>query len=231
MELDELSRLLRALGDPTRLRILHLLWRRQEVPWPAGAIVDALELPQPTVSRHLGLLHEAGLVERAAQGTHRLYALAATQPPAHAALLAALEAFVAASPEAREDVARLTPRKKHETSKLDMRPERDEARTTHAFRALAHPLRRRVLDAVAARPGVSVAEVASGFAESRVAVSKHLAVLERAGLVHSRRRGRERRLYADPMPLQLAYDRWTNRFTAALGTMMADVKHAAEGRA
>ncbi|MEM1416491.1 MAG: metalloregulator ArsR/SmtB family transcription factor [Myxococcota bacterium] len=235
MMLDEVAALLRMLGDTTRLRLLHLLWRLQERPVPVGALVEALGLPQPTVSRHLALLREAGLVERRAEGTQRHYSLAAVQPRAHAALLGALEAFVASAPEAREDLERvaeppgeggLTPARESETKKLDM----DEPGTHGVFKALAHPTRRRLLDALAARPGASVAEVAGGFRESRVSVTKHLAVLEAAGLVHSRRRGRERRLYADPMPIQLAYDRWTNRFTATLGTMMADVKHGAEGR-
>ena len=97
------------------------------------------------------------------------------------------------------------------------------------FKALSHPTRRRLLDVVGRAPGASLSEVAEPFEESRVAISKHLAVLERAGLVHSRRSGRERRLYADPMPVQLAYDRWTDRFSAAMAARMADIKYAAEG--
>lgn len=235
MVLADVAAFLSVLADPTRLRVVHALWRGQPRRFAVGELVAILGLPQPTVSRHLAVLREAGLVQRIAEGTFRYYELADTQPRLHAAVLGALEAFVAGSPAAREDAERLariqndteslTGASRHVTSWLPVEEDAMDA----VFKALSHPTRRRLLDVVGRAPGATLSEAAAPFDESRVAISKHLAVLERAGLVHSRRSGRERRLYADPMPVQLAYDRWTNRFSAAMASRMADIKYAAEG--
>lgn len=61
-----------ALSDPTRRQILALL-RVGEL--PAGALVEALHLPQPSVSKHLKVLREAGLVRARIEGPRRLYRL------------------------------------------------------------------------------------------------------------------------------------------------------------
>lgn len=94
--------------------------------------------------------------------------------------------------------------------------------------ALSHPARRRVLDIVGAAPGCTIGEVSARFETSRMAVSKHIAVLKRAGLVVARREGRMRCLYRNAMPLQLIYDRWTSRWSAPLARTVADIKYAAE---
>jgi DNA-binding transcriptional ArsR family regulator len=62
----------KALADPVRCEILALLWRGQR---PAGALVETLALPQPSVSRHLKSLCEAGLVRARVDGARRLYSL------------------------------------------------------------------------------------------------------------------------------------------------------------
>jgi DNA-binding transcriptional ArsR family regulator len=69
-----------------------------------------------------------------------------------------------------------------------------EARLGPILFALSDPLRRRVLERVAARPGATVTEICEGFAVSRFAVMRHLNVLEDAGLVVREPVGRERRV-------------------------------------
>ncbi len=73
-ELDRPVRLLKALADPVRLRLLHLLTRRDEV--CVCYLHEALELPQPTVSRHLAYLRKAGLVATRKEGLWVHYRLA-----------------------------------------------------------------------------------------------------------------------------------------------------------
>ena len=99
---------------------------------------------------------------------------------------------------------------------------------TAVLHALSHPTRRRLLDDVGRRPGTTLGQVAKGHSQSRAAIGKHLATLERAGLVLSRREGRRRRLYPNPIPIQLVYDRWTTRFSAPLARHVAAIKYAVE---
>ncbi len=81
-----------------------------------------------------------------------------------------------------------------------------------------------MLDLLTAHPGMTVGAVASHFTMSRIAVMKHLAKLESADLVLSERAGRARRLYFNPVPIQLVYDRWTDQYTQYWGSRMADIK-------
>jgi ArsR family transcriptional regulator len=76
-EAAELGRVFQALADPHRVRILNLLVRAEGEPFSVGELVAALELRQPSVSYHLGLLTAAGLVERQRRGTFGFYRLAA----------------------------------------------------------------------------------------------------------------------------------------------------------
>ena len=96
------------------------------------------------------------------------------------------------------------------------------------FHALAHTTRRTILDRVRAEPGVTVGKMASKFDVSRIAVMNHLAVLEKAGLIISRKDGRSRRLYMNVMPIQDIYDRWTDTFSAHWADRVSIIKHAAE---
>lgn len=75
------------------------------------------------------------------------------------------------------------------------------------WRALSDPTRRKVLDLLLDRPLI-VGEIASQFRISRIAVMRHLQVLSEAGLVTSRKRGRERRYYLNAAALQQIYTRW-----------------------
>lgn len=228
---------LKALADETRLRLLHVLWRADPQVLTVSTLVEVLDRPQPTISRHLAQLRAAGLVEADPDGTERRYRLAHVQPRLAAAVLGVLEDWVPATAQAQADLRRvrahlsLTPSKKRATKELQMmtteKPE-VEAATTTVLRALSHPTRRRLLDGLGARPGRTLGQVASAFPESRAAIGKHLGVLERAGLVVSRREGRQRRLYHNPVPVQLLYDRWTSRYSAALAGHMTAVKYAVE---
>jgi len=83
-------------------------------------------------------------------------------------------------------------------------------RADTVFAAIADPTRRAILDQLARGPA-RVTDVAAPFAMSLAAVSKHVKVLERAGLVRRTRRGREHTLELDPSPLR-AVARWYERF-------------------
>ena len=99
------------------------------------------------------------------------------------------------------------------------------------FQALAHTGRRRMLDIVKAQPGCSVGEVARHFEISRIAVMKHLGVLEDAGLLLSVKQGRTRRLHVNAVPLQLIHDRWTTEWSALWAAQLTDLKHRVESGA
>ncbi|MEO1421374.1 MAG: helix-turn-helix domain-containing protein [Pseudomonadota bacterium] len=99
------------------------------------------------------------------------------------------------------------------------------------FQALAHESRRRMLDIVKASPGISVGALASEFDVSRIAVMKHLRVLEDADLIQSVKEGRSRRLYLNAVPIQMIHERWTTEFSAYWSGSLTLLKYAAEARA
>jgi len=101
----------------------------------------------------------------------------------------------------------------------------------HLFSALAHPARRRMLDLVLEAPAISVKALASHFEMSRIAVMKHIKVLEECGLMLSRKEGRTRHLFFNPVPIQLVYDRWTTQYSAFWSERLADLKTRVETRA
>jgi DNA-binding transcriptional ArsR family regulator/uncharacterized protein YndB with AHSA1/START domain len=90
---------------------------------------------------------------------------------------------------------------------------RMDARTAPLWRALADPTRRRILDLLLERPRIT-GDVASQFRISRIAVMRHLTVLSDAGLVASRKRGRERRYYLNALTLQQISRRWFDPLAA-----------------
>lgn len=109
--------------------------------------------------------------------------------------------------------------------------EPDEAVLDATFFALSLALRRRMLDLLKREPGCNVNRVCEQFAAevSRFAVMKHLAVLEKGGLVVAERQGREKRLWFDPTPVQLIHERWTTEFSAFWAARLTRLKYAAEG--
>ena len=98
------------------------------------------------------------------------------------------------------------------------------------FGALAHATRRRMLDLLMTAPGMSVKALASHFDVSRIAIQKHLGVLERADLVLSRKQGRTRHLFFNPVPIQQIHDRWTTQYSAFWSERLVDIKARVEGR-
>jgi DNA-binding transcriptional ArsR family regulator len=95
------------------------------------------------------------------------------------------------------------------------------------FAALADPTRRQVLDLLAARGEGSASGLAAVMPVSRPAVVKHLTVLDRAGLVESRRRGREVLYSVRPEPLESAA-RWMTSLAADWDRRLAALKRLAE---
>jgi DNA-binding transcriptional ArsR family regulator len=101
------------------------------------------------------------------------------------------------------------------------------AEHTELFAALSDPTRRQVLDLLAARGEGSASALAAAMPVSRPAVIKHLTVLDRAGLVESRRRGREVLYSVRPEPLESAA-RWMATVAADWDQRLAALKRLAE---
>lgn len=99
------------------------------------------------------------------------------------------------------------------------------------FHALASGTRRDILDIVKAEPGCSVVRVCRHFDVSRIAVMKHLNVLEDAGLVVSEKEGRVRHLYFNAAPIQMIYERWTTAYSAEWAGRLTAFKRAVEAAA
>ena len=83
---------------------------------------------------------------------------------------------------------------------------------TDIFRALADESRRALLDRLMERNGQTLAQLCDGLPMSRQAVTKHLAMLEAVGLVATRRQGREKLHYLNPVPLTQIVRRWIGKF-------------------
>lgn len=96
------------------------------------------------------------------------------------------------------------------------------------FKALADPNRRRVLDLVKARPGLTVSQLTGSFDFTRYALMKHLRVLEAAGLIVPRRAGRKKELYLNAIPIQTIYDRWISKFSALWASSLTNLKYRLE---
>ncbi len=96
------------------------------------------------------------------------------------------------------------------------------------FRALADPTRRELLDELFRRDGQSLNALAARFAITRVAVAKHLRILEDAGLVVSDRRGREKLHFLNPVPIRQVHERWVDKYTRPWVTGLVELKQHLE---
>lgn len=100
------------------------------------------------------------------------------------------------------------------------------------FKALADPTRRLLLDALFTRDGRSLGELERVVNEhtemSRFGVSKHLKLLEEADLVITKKSGRERLHYLNPIPIRLIHDRWISKYTAPHVRALTEIKRRAE---
>ncbi len=96
------------------------------------------------------------------------------------------------------------------------------------FRALADASRRSLLDRLFERDGQTLGELARGFEMTRFGVMKHLRVLEEAGLVVTRRSGREKLHFLNPVPIRLIHDRWIDKYTERQVSALAELKRDLE---
>ena len=97
------------------------------------------------------------------------------------------------------------------------------------FKALADPTRRMLLDRLFERDGRTLSELEAQLPMTRFGVMKHLRVLEEAGLIATRKVGREKLHYLNPVPIQLIADRWINKYEAARASALANLKAVLEG--
>ena len=96
------------------------------------------------------------------------------------------------------------------------------------FRALADPTRRSLLDELFERDGQSLSALEGRLPMTRFGVMKHLRVLEEAGLVTTRRRGREKLHFLNPVPIRLVHDRWVNKYAEPWAATPSGLKHDLE---
>ena len=92
------------------------------------------------------------------------------------------------------------------------------------FKALADPTRRLLLDRLFERDGRTLTELESEMEMTRFGVMKHLRLLEEAGLVVTRRSGREKLHYLNAVPIRLVHDRWIDKYTERQVSALVDLK-------
>jgi DNA-binding transcriptional ArsR family regulator/uncharacterized protein YndB with AHSA1/START domain len=97
------------------------------------------------------------------------------------------------------------------------------------FKALGDPSRRLLLDRLFERDGQTLTELCANLPQmTRFGVMSHLGILEEAGLVTTRKVGRHKLHYLNPVPIRLIHDRWIGKFAAPVVGAMAALKHALE---
>ena len=96
------------------------------------------------------------------------------------------------------------------------------------FKALADPTRRSLLDELFRQDGQTLSTLESRLPMTRFGVMKHLRVLEDAGLVVTRRQGREKLHYLNPVPIRLVHDRWIDKYTERQVSALLDLKNELE---
>ena len=103
------------------------------------------------------------------------------------------------------------------------------------FKALADSSRRLLLDLLFTQDGRTLTDLLAGVeaavAMTRFGVMKHLRVLEDADLVVTRRSGREKRHFLNPVPIRLVHDRWIDKYTERRVTALAELKNELEAQA
>jgi uncharacterized protein YndB with AHSA1/START domain/DNA-binding transcriptional ArsR family regulator len=98
------------------------------------------------------------------------------------------------------------------------------------FKALADPTRRSLLDELFQKDGQSLTQLEERLPMTRFGVMKHLKLLEDAGLVVTRRRGREKLHFLNVIPIRLLHDRWINKYTEPWAAGLTNLKHTLENR-
>src|SRR6186713_2762274 len=98
------------------------------------------------------------------------------------------------------------------------------------FKALADPTRRELLDRLRERDGQSLSALEEGLPMTRFGVMKHLKVLEAAHLVTTRKRGREKLHFLNPVPIRLVHDRWVSKYAEPWASTLTGLKRTLEDR-
>ncbi|MFL5837717.1 MAG: ArsR/SmtB family transcription factor [Solirubrobacteraceae bacterium] len=98
------------------------------------------------------------------------------------------------------------------------------------FRALADPTRRSLLDELFGKDGQTLSALQARVPMTRFGVMKHLKVLEEAGLVVTRRRGREKLHFLNPVPIRLVHDRWVSKYAEPWAATLSGLKRRLEDR-
>jgi len=96
------------------------------------------------------------------------------------------------------------------------------------FRALADPTRRSLLDELFREDGQTLSKLEGRIAMTRFGVMKHLKQLEEAGLVVTKRRGREKLHFLNPVPIRLVHDRWVSKYAEPWAAALTGLKHRLE---
>jgi uncharacterized protein YndB with AHSA1/START domain/DNA-binding transcriptional ArsR family regulator len=96
------------------------------------------------------------------------------------------------------------------------------------FRALADPTRRSLLDELFREDGQTLSALEERFSMTRFGVMKHLKQLEEAGLVVTKRRGREKLHFLNPVPIRLVHDRWVSKYAEPWVASLSALKHRLE---
>jgi DNA-binding transcriptional ArsR family regulator len=97
------------------------------------------------------------------------------------------------------------------------------------FRALADPSRRQLLDWLHRKNGQTLRELCQGLDMTRQAVAKHLSILQQANLVSTRRRGREKLHFINPVPINEIAERWIGKFERPRLSALSELKRKLEG--
>ena len=98
------------------------------------------------------------------------------------------------------------------------------------FRALGDPTRRSLLDELFKEDGQTLGALEARLPLTRFGVMKHLRVLEKAGLVVTRRRGREKLHFLNPIPIRLVHDRWVSKYAEPWTAALSELKHKLEAK-
>src|SRR5579862_5310175 len=98
------------------------------------------------------------------------------------------------------------------------------------FRALADPTRRSLLDELFLRDGQTLGELEARFDMTRFGVMKHLKLLEEAGLVVTRRRGRQKLHFLNPVPIRIVHDRWVSKYAEPWVSGLSEIKQRLESQ-
>jgi DNA-binding transcriptional ArsR family regulator len=96
------------------------------------------------------------------------------------------------------------------------------------FKALADPTRRSLLDQLFKLDGQTLSALEQRLPMTRFGVMKHLRVLEEAGLVTTRKSGREKLHFLNPVPIRLVHDRWVSKFAEPWVATLSGLKHKLE---